>query len=172
MDSIVTTERLVLAPHGIDDFDEMAAMWGDARVTPFLGGAAHNREDSWAQLLRYAGCWALLGYGSWCVRRRDTGEYIGSIGFLDAKRTGVAGFDGDPEIGWALAIAAQGQGFATEAVRGALGWGASRFRRTVAMIHPDNIPSEKVAAACGFAVFAEGRYKDAPTRLWEHRWPR
>ncbi len=169
MSETVTSDRLILAPHGVADFDEMAALWGDARVTPFLGGAPHSREDSWARLLRYAGSWALLGFGFWCVRRRDTGEFIGDIGYLDAKRTGVAGFGGDPEIGWSLTIAAQGQGFATEAVQAALGWGAGRFARTVAMIDPRNVASEAVAARCGFACFADAVYKETPTRLWEYR---
>ncbi len=169
MTRIVSTDRLILAPHGDADFADMAALWGDARVTVFLGGAAFSEEDSWARLLRYAGSWALLGYGFWCVRRRDNGEYVGDIGFLEAKRTGVSGFDGDPEIGWSLTIAAQGQGFASEAVRGALGWGAARFGRTVAMIDPRNTASEAVAQRCGFRVFADATYKDHPTRLWEYR---
>jgi RimJ/RimL family protein N-acetyltransferase len=104
------------------------------------------------------------------VRRRDTGAYIGDIGFLDAKRTGVEGFGADPEIGWSLTTASRGQGFATEAVQAALVWGGTRFTRTVAMINPENTASEAVARRCGFVPFATSRYKDAPTRLWEVRW--
>ena len=119
--------------------------------------------------MRYAGNWALLGYGFWCVRHRETGAYLGDVGYLDARRSGVDGFDGDPEIGWSLVSFAHGQGFATEAVQAALGWAAGHFGRTVAMIDPRNGPSEAVARACGFKMFANSRYKDVPTRLWAVR---
>jgi RimJ/RimL family protein N-acetyltransferase len=167
----ICTERLTMVPHGLDDFPEMMAMWADPAVVRLLGGIPSNEEDCWARLLRYTGNWALLGYGFWCVRRRDTGAYIGDIGFLQARRTGVAGFDGDPEIGWSLTVAAQGQGFATEAVGAALGWGAGRFARAVAMINPENTASEAVASRCGFRHFGVSRYKDAPTGLWDYRFP-
>jgi RimJ/RimL family protein N-acetyltransferase len=170
-DRIITTDRLIMAPHARSDFADLVAMWSDPLVVRFLGGTPFGEEESWQRLLRYAGSWALLGYGFWAVRRRDSGAFIGDVGFLDGRRTGVEGFLGDPEIGWSLAVAAQGQGFATEAVGAALGWGAGRFRRTVAMISPDNAASVAVAARCGFRHFAVARYKDAPTGLWEHRWP-
>jgi RimJ/RimL family protein N-acetyltransferase len=167
----LATERLTMTPHTEADFADLAAMWADPAVVRLLGGVPGNTEDSWARLLRYAGSWALLGYGFWCVRDRVTGVYVGDVGYLDGKRTGVEGFEGDPEIGWSLNTAAHGQGFATEAVQAALGWGGTRFRRTVAMINPLNTPSEAVARRCGFTPFATSHYKDAPTRLWDFRWP-
>ncbi|WP_188762996.1 GNAT family N-acetyltransferase [Sandarakinorhabdus glacialis] len=171
-DRTLTTPRLTMEPHGLDDFGDIAAMWADPQVTRFIGGAPHSAEESWSRLLRLAGCWDLLGFGSWAVRITDNGTFIGSIGFLDAHRSGVDGFGGNPEIGWALVPAAQGQGFASEAVAAALGWGDGRFGRTVAMIDPGNTGSVAVAARCGFRYFADARYKDAPTGLWEFRYPR
>lgn len=160
-----------MTPHGIGDFAELMAMWADPAVVRLQGGIPSNEEESWARLLRYTGNWALLGYGFWCTRRRDSGAYIGDIGFLEARRTGVDGFDGDPEIGWSLTVAAQGHGFATEAVTSALRWGTGRFNRTVAMINPENTASEAVARRCGFRQFGVSRYKDAPTRLWDYHFP-
>lgn len=169
---IITTPRLVMAPHGRGDFVDLTAMWGDERVVRFLGGAAFSEEECWARLLRYAGGWSLLGYGFWAVRRRDNGAYVGDVGFLEGRRTGVDGFLGDPEIGWTLNISEHRQGFASEAVKAAINWGSGRFQRTVAMINPDNAASVAVAARCGFRHFSWGRYKDAPVGLWEHRWKR
>jgi len=115
----LTTDRLVMTPHGLADFPDVMQMWSDPAVVPFLGGAPFNEEDSWARLLRYTGCWAVMGFGFWAVRDRASGAFLGDVGFLEARRTGVDGFDGDPEIGWTLNIAAQGKGYATEAVRAA-----------------------------------------------------
>ena len=169
---LLTTSRLIMAPHGKADFADLAAMWADPAVVRLLGGVPASAEDNWARLLRYAGSWSMLGYGFWCVRHRHTGAYLGDVGFLDAKRTGVEGFDGDPEIGWSLNTAAHGKGYASEAVQAALGWGAARFGRTVAMINPLNTASEAVARRNGFVHFADSRYKDAATGLWEYRWRR
>jgi RimJ/RimL family protein N-acetyltransferase len=161
---MIDTERLRLTQHGIADFAEMAVMFADPQVARFLGGQPQSDEESWARLMRYA--------GSWAVRRREGGEYLGSVGFLDAHRTGVVGFRDDPEIGWSLNMAAQGQGYASEAVRAALQWGEGRFRRTVAMINTDNAASVAVVARCGFAQFSFARYKEQPVGLWEYRYPR
>ena len=170
----ITTSRLTMTPHALSDFDDIFALWSDPKVVRFLGGVPNSEEECWARLMRYAGSWALLGFCFWAVRTHD-GRHIGDVGFLEARRTGVTGFDGDPEIGWGLTTAAQGQGYATEAVQAALAWGAAnfagRFTRTVAMINPENAASLSVAARCGFRHFAVSRYKDAPTGLWEHSFP-
>lgn len=171
----IITPRLSMEPHTRSDFADLAALWADPQVVRFIGGQPHSEEESWARLLRYAGCWAVMGFGFWAVRDRESGAYLGDVGFLEGRRAGLDGFGGDPEIGWCLMPAAQGQGMASEAVRAALGWGAENLaashRRTVAMIHPDNAASVTVAARCGFRHYAVARYKDEPTGLWEFRWP-
>jgi RimJ/RimL family protein N-acetyltransferase len=159
-----------MAPHGLSDFPEQAAMWADPDVVRYIGGVPSSPEDAWARLLRVAGTWSLLGFGMWAVRERASGAYLGDIGYLEARRTGVEGFNGDPEIGWTLVTAAHGKGFASEAVAAALGWGAGRFKRTVAMIHPENAASEAVAVRAGFSRFGDATYKDAPVGLWDYRW--
>ena len=162
----LVSERLTLMPHTIADLDDLASMWSDASVTRLLGGPG-DREASWQRLLRYAGSWALLGYGFWAVRETATGSFVGEVGFLDGKRTGVDGFNGDPEIGWCLNARHHGKGYATEAVRAALAWGDHRFSRCVAMIDTANEASNRVAERCGFARFADATYKDASTVLWQ-----
>ncbi len=167
----LATDRLIMTPHGLDDFADVDAMFADARVVRHLGGVPFASEENWQRLLRYAGNWALFGCGIWAVRRSDTGAYVGGVGFLQARRTGVAGIGDDPEIGWTLATAAHGHGYATEAVRAALAWGVGRFERTVAMINHENTESEAVAQRCGFRRFGDATYKDAAVSLWDFTWP-
>jgi RimJ/RimL family protein N-acetyltransferase len=70
---LLTTSRLTLRPHTRDDFLESYAMWSDPEVIRYIGGKPFTREEVWARLLRYAGHWAMLGYGYWVVREKESG---------------------------------------------------------------------------------------------------
>ncbi len=166
MTAEIVTDRLILTPHTLADFPACAALWADPAVTRYIGGRAFTAEESWARVLRYAGHWALLGFGYWAIRERGIGAFVGEVGFADHRRSLDPPFGDDPEIGWALAVAGQGRGFAREAVRAVLAWGDVRFRRrTVCMIHPQNERSLRLAGEVGYVAYAEGRYRDAPTIL-------
>jgi RimJ/RimL family protein N-acetyltransferase len=165
---IIETERLRLRQHRVEDFDRCFAIWSDTAVVRFLGKPA-TREDAWVRLLRYAGHWSLLGFGMWAVETRDSGEYVGDIGFLDAKRDIDPPFGETPEVGWVLASNAHGKGYATEAVQAALQWGDRHFggRRTLCLIDTDNLASLRVADKCGFREFHRTTYKGASVILLE-----
>lgn len=144
------TDRLILRPYAVTDYDDSAAMWADAEVVRYIGNVPATREQSWYRTLRYLGHWAAFGFGMWAVRDRD-GAFVGDVGITDFKR------DLDPplaalEAGWVVAPRAQGQGYATEALTAAIAW----FERTqgaqpiACMIDPPNAPSRRVAAKHGF----------------------
>ncbi|MGH8781764.1 GNAT family N-acetyltransferase [Paraburkholderia sp.] len=158
------TDRLVLRPHVRDDFDDTLAMWSDPDVTRFINGKPSTREEVWARLLRYIGHWTLLGFGFWVVREKATGRFLGEVGFADFHRDIEPSHDGLPEIGWALARHAHGQGFATEAVQGALRWSDTEWpgRETVCIVAPENMASLRVAAKCGFVERTRTSYKTQP----------
>jgi RimJ/RimL family protein N-acetyltransferase len=166
---ILQTERLRLRPHRVDDFADLAAMWGDPLVTRHIGGQPSTAEESWSRLARYAGFWALLGFGFWVIEERATGSYVGEAGFADFKRETTPTLGGAPEAGWVLAPSSHGKGFATEAVRAALAWGDAHLpsRRTVCTIDPANTASIRVAHKCGYSEYARGSYKGSPAILLE-----
>lgn len=166
---ILTTARLTLAPQEITDFEDSAAMWSDPMVTRHIGGRTSTPEESWARLLRGRGLWALLGYGYWAIRETATGRYVGEVGFGDFHRGLEPSIDGVPEMGWALATWAQGQGLATEAVTAGLAWGQTQWgdARVVCIIDPDNAPSLKLAARIGFEEVKRTTYREAPTVLMQ-----
>src|ERR1700683_3795866 len=116
---VLETERLKLRGPPLDDFPKFAAMWADPNVCRYIGGKPLNEEESWTKFLRYAGHWSLLGFGYWAVQEKSSGNFVGEIGFADYKRELEPSLKGEPEIGWVLASAAHGKGYATEAVRAA-----------------------------------------------------
>jgi RimJ/RimL family protein N-acetyltransferase len=171
LEPVLETARLMLRPHRLDDFEDAVAMWGDSDVTRFIGGKPATREEVWARLLRYAGHWALLGYGYWVIRETATARFVGEIGFADFHRDIAPPFEGAPEAGWALARWAHGQGFAVEALSAILAWADGHFgaARTVCMIEPANGPSLRLAQKAGYLEYARTSYKGAPTILFERR---
>jgi RimJ/RimL family protein N-acetyltransferase len=162
------TQRLVLSPHTPADFPEVAAMWRDPEVTRFIGGRPFTDEESWTRLLRYVGHWAALGFGYWTLRERESGRFVGEVGFADYRREIEPGFVGAPEIGWALAPWAWGRGYATEAVEAALAWGDACFgeSRTVCIISPENAASIAIALKCGYAPAGMALYRGAEIQVY------
>jgi RimJ/RimL family protein N-acetyltransferase len=158
----IETERLRMRPYRLDDFKDCAAMWADPAVVRYIGGKRFTEEEVWAKMLRYAGLWSLMGFGYWAIEERASGDYVGEIGFADFKRDIKPSLAGMPELGWVLISRVHGRGYATEAVRAALDWGARRFgaARTTCLIHPENLASIRVAEKSGFHEFQRTTYKD------------
>jgi RimJ/RimL family protein N-acetyltransferase len=167
---VIETARLTLRGHRVDDFPDCAAMWADPIVTRFIGGKPFSQEETWARFLRYVGHWSLMGFGYWAIEEKDTGSFVGELGFADFKRDIKPSLEA-PELGWALASKAHGKGYATEAVRAAVAWGDAQFgsTRTVCIIHPENLASIRVAEKCGYHEFQRTTYKGHATILFAQR---
>ena len=169
----IETERLLLRAHRMDDFAVCAAIWGDERVTRFIGGKPLSESEAWARFLRYPGHWQMMGFGYWALIEKASGAYIGDLGFADYKREIQPSIQGIPEIGWVLAAQAHGKGYATEAVQAAQAWGDANFGepRTVCIIAPENLPSIRVAEKCGYRMVETATYKGQSTLLFERMRP-
>lgn len=163
--TLLTTDRLIMRPHTRDDFLDSYAMWSDPEVIRYIGGKPFTREEVWARLLRYAGHWAMLGYGYWVVREKDGGRFLGEVGFADYHREIEPSLMDTPEIGWALDPAVHNRGYATEAVRAALAWADAQWPDgdTACIIAPENRPSLNVARKCGYREQLRTTYKGQPT---------
>jgi RimJ/RimL family protein N-acetyltransferase len=162
------SRRLTLRPHLAEDFSDVEALWRDPQVTRFIGGRPSSGEESWTRLLRYIGHWAALGFGYWAVHERESGRFVGEVGFADFRREIEPGFDGAPEVGWVVAPWAWGRGYATEAVQTALAWADLRFgaARTVCIISPENRDSIAVAQKCGYAFAGPAHYRGGEVRVY------
>jgi RimJ/RimL family protein N-acetyltransferase len=162
----LSTSRLVLSAHTADDFAACIALWSDPEVVRFIGGRPFAPDEVWARILRYAGLWALLGYGYWAIRDRTSGRFLGECGFADFRRDIQPPLGDRPEAGWILSPDAHGRGLAEEAMRAALVWieGAG-FRSTVCIIAPGNTASLKLADRLGYVVQGEAQFRGQPTTL-------
>jgi RimJ/RimL family protein N-acetyltransferase len=169
----LATERLLFRAHRVEDFDDSKALWGDPIVTRHIGGRPFTSEEVWSRLLRYAGHWALLGFGYWVVVEKASNRFVGEVGFADYQRNIEPSFGGAPECGWVIAPWAHGKGYATEAVHAVLAWidGVHGAARTVCIIDPGNTASRRVAAKCGYREVTETTYAGGPTVFCERLRP-
>lgn len=164
----LTTERLLLRGPAMQDFASSFSLWSDTAVTRHIGGRPLQEEECWSRFLRYLGHWTLLGFGYWIVEERETGAFLGEVGFSDYKRNIDPSLGDRPEIGWIIAPFHHGKGYATEAVTAALQWGSVylQSKEAACFIEPGNHASVRVAERCGFTKYSEGIYKDSPVVIY------
>jgi RimJ/RimL family protein N-acetyltransferase len=165
---VLETARLRLRAHRIEDHAARTAILSDPEVTRYLGGRPLTGEEVWRRLLQFIGLWNLLGYGYWAVEEKDTGLYVGDIGFADFHRDMLPSLAGMLEFGWVLAAHSHGKGYASEAVAAVTAWGAQHFGalRMVCIISPENLASIRVAEKAGFRLWQETTYHDALTLVF------
>jgi RimJ/RimL family protein N-acetyltransferase len=156
---VIETNRLLLRGHRMEDFEHSASMWADPKVTQHILEHPLTEEEAWFRFLRYAGHWALLGFGYWAIIEKQSGNFAGEAGFADYKREIEPSLKGVPEIGWVLAAHAHGRGLATEAVLAITAWGDEHFNSpTACIISPGNAASFRVATKCGYREERETTY--------------
>lgn len=156
---ILESARLRLRAHRLDDFANCAALWGDPRVTQFIGKPL-TKEESWHRLLRYVGHWSLMGFGYWVIEEKSTGIFLGEGGFQENQRDITPSLKGLLETGWVFLPNAQGKGYATEAVHAMHAWKDANLpgKKICCIIDEPNLASLRVAEKCGYRETARTTY--------------
>ncbi len=152
----IETERLVLRLPTLDDANVIGALVGDPEVVRFLGGEIVSPDEHAGIVERWLQRWEQHGVGPFMVERREDGRFLGRTGLLvwdvrDWSHTGTPDPEfAQPEVGWAFARAAWGNGYATEGARAVIEWARGRgVRNLISVIAPENIRSQRVAERLG-----------------------
>ncbi|ARU16051.1 GNAT family N-acetyltransferase [Croceicoccus marinus] len=163
----IITERLVLRPPRLGDFDEF---YEAARSMPPIvrGSPPIDRGTAWAKFTRNCGLWALLGYGIFIVTDRRDGSYLGDTGLARFGRS-IEAMNEAAEAAWVMLEKARRRGIAHEAAQAAHSWFFERFgpQRTICMIDPENAPSLSLAARLGYRPFGQGTHEGGDVILLE-----
>jgi RimJ/RimL family protein N-acetyltransferase len=109
------TERLILRPTRVADFDAWAEFAAQPESMRFLGGP-QPRAVAWRTFIAMAGSWSMCGFGMFSLIERRSGRWLGRLGPWRPE-----GWPGN-EIGWGLVHDAVGQGYALEGARAAIDW--------------------------------------------------
>lgn len=144
----LNTERLILRPYEEDDFAAFYDFLCDPAATRFLRFTDEQKSRHGASaffdevLASYAGHQPIFALA---IIHKEKKDYIGSCGFSPlSDGTGL-------ECYYAISPDHWGQGFAVEAVTAIFNYAFSELRidRIVALVHPENHSSRKVAEELG-----------------------
>jgi len=146
------TDRLLLRPPCIEDFEAWAALLGDPVAARFIGGV-QSRAAAWRNLALMTGAWSLQGFSNFSVLEKSTGRWVGRAGPWHPE-----GWPG-AEIGWAFDRSVWRRGYATEAATRSLEWAFEALGWTDAIhaIDPANEASIAVARRLGAERRGVGR---------------
>jgi RimJ/RimL family protein N-acetyltransferase len=142
---VLRTARLVLREWRDDDLEPFAAMSADREVMEHFPSPL-TREESDAAAARIRAHFKLEGFGLWAMEVPGVAPFIGFTGLARPRfRPEVV------EIGWRLARAHWGAGYATEAALAALAWGFTNVQveEFVAFVRPSNVRSQRVMQRIG-----------------------
>lgn len=157
---IFETPRLVIRPWALEDAEAGFAIYGDPEVTRYVtgDGAAASSVDAVRRQLEVIVQRASRGdhLGFWAIERRDDGSVIGTAAMVPLENRGP-----EIEIGWHLARAAWGLGFASETGVGLLrhGFETLGHESLLAVVHPENERSLRVCDRIGMRSIGSRMYE-------------
>lgn len=155
-DFLFETARLRIRHWKNTDVEEAFIIYGDPVVQRTYrddGKVVHDLEEMAKVLAKKISTRAngVEGRGNWAIVHRELNRVIGSISF-DEIPSVYGTYSGELEVTWALGREYWGQGYATEAARGAIEFGLSHnptVRRVVARCRPWHQVSRSVAEGAG-----------------------
>jgi RimJ/RimL family protein N-acetyltransferase len=178
---VIETERLLLRMPRLGDADAIVDLYSDPVAMEFIGRVhADFAADPGFVVRRWLERWQANGFGQLVAERREDGAVLGRVGFVvwdtsvwEITTLPEAGEHAQPELGWALARAHWGRGYATEGALATRDWARRElgFGRLISVVAPANARSarvaEKLGCIAGRTIELVGPYT-GPAVVWEH----
>jgi RimJ/RimL family protein N-acetyltransferase len=162
---VIHTERLILRPTQLSDFERWAEFMADPVAARYVGGV-QARSTAWRGLMTMAGAWTLTGVAMFSVIERESGRWVGRLGPWQP--------DGWPgtEVGWGLHRDAWGKGYALEGASAAIDYAFDQLGWTevIHCIDAENAASQAVARRLGSRLIGPAvlpaPYENLPCEKW------
>ena len=140
---ILETDRLFLRQLTLDDTDDLYEILSDPEAMRYYP-APFTREQTIGWIDWNLRNYAQYRFGLWAVVHKDDGLVLGDCGLTIQPVEGRL----EVEIGYHLKRAVWGNGYATEAALACRDYAFTMVKapRVVSIVHPQNMPSRRVAA--------------------------
>ncbi len=158
------TERLILRSFREDDVDSMAELFANPHFMRFSLGVFTERKQTFAFVQKVMD-WDRAGIPSqFAIVPRREDAIIGYCGFFYHPEHAIE----DIEIGYRLHPDYWNRGLITEAARAVRDHGFRDWKlaRVISLIHPENIPSCRVAEKNGMTVEKKITFRGFPTLVY------
>src|SRR5436190_12188979 len=158
------TRRLILRPFREEDIDRMAQLFANPDFMRFSLGVFTERKQTVAFVEKVMG-WDRSGIPSqFAVVPRGEDMFIGYCGFFYHPEHAIE----DIEIGYRLDPDYWNRGLITEAARAVRdhGFRDCKLSRVISLIHPENLPSRRVAEKNAMTVEKEITFRGFPTLVF------
>ena len=162
---MLATQRLRLRPFRVDDMTAMHACYGDEGAMRYWNRPVHARRSETERVVRRSMVYVPWKRMVWAVALAEGDQCIGMVNYHNADME-----NRKAEIGYIIAPAQQGQGFAREAVTAVIGFCFTEMKmhRLQAVVDPDNAASRGLLGKLGFrqegvlreALFLGGVWRD------------
>jgi len=162
--AVLETPRLVLRPFREDDVDRMAELFANRDFMRFSLGVFTKREQT-VSFIDKVMRWDREEIPSqFAVIPRGESSFVGYCGFFHHPEHGIE----DIEIGYRLHPDYWNRGLATEAARAVRdhGFRDLNLARVISLVHPENVPSRRVAEKNGMTVEKEITFRGFPTLVF------
>jgi [ribosomal protein S5]-alanine N-acetyltransferase len=159
------TERLRLRRLTVDDAATLHRIHHEPGVwTYYTGTPPATAADERAQIESHLARQQHPEFGFRAVVLRQTGEMVGLCGLLSQVVDGQV----EAEIAYMLSPRFWGRGLASEAARAVRdrAFQSLRCSHLISLIHPENLPSKRVALAVGMAHIKDTLFRGLPVEVY------
>lgn len=160
----LNTRRLILRPYRLEDVDALHDILQQADIMQYFPNpAAPNRERVVRIVEHFLAHWQEHHYGWWAVTLPPDDRPLGWCGLTYLPETG------ETEVAYLLSKTYWGQGYIPEAARASLRYGFEQcgLSRIIALVHPENVRSQRVALKIGMRFVDQSRYFDMDCYRYE-----
>jgi RimJ/RimL family protein N-acetyltransferase len=166
---VIETKRLLLRKPVLEDAPGLLKAFADPEAMRFIGdGSTTDLPGAEQAVGRWLERWDAWKIGMFVIDRTEDACVLGRAGFLrwDPETWEIGG--PETELGWGLARAHWGRGYATEAALALRDWGVAErgLTRLVSLIRPGNQRSVRVAEKIGEQYEREVVVRGQPTMLY------
>jgi len=146
LEIVLETERLTLRKLIEEDAPILARLWSDPRVTEYEGGPRELAQVE-KSLLEDARSGQPSAFDMWTLVEKETQQVVGHCGLIEKEIEGKK----EIEVTYTLAQESWSKGYATEIAVALRDYAAAKLgvTRLIALIHPGNVASVRVAEKIG-----------------------